>query len=132
MDFTPFSTTITTSFIPGSSLPSRLLASIATSGCLDEISNAPGSVLHYINNTGLVQDGKTRTALFFAIYQTERYGPQNGFRLCLVNEGFNVQGNVEAVHAMAAAPIEQGAAEYVVLGEARLPILDNAVGGFEN
>jgi hypothetical protein len=104
-----------------SPLPITNLAEIATSGALDEISNAPGQIRLQIKREGLVKDGITHKAVFFLIYQTTRYGPQNGFRLCLVHEGFRVgdlekeDGDMEAL-SKAEEKIEQGAMEFIRLG----------------
>lgn len=103
-------------------IASTYLVELATSGALDEISNAPDSIRSYIRNQGLVQNGVTRKSLFFVIYQTGRYGPQNGFRLCLVHEGFGVGQEdktfVELEYSLdeAEEPIAQGAMEFVRLG----------------
>ena len=34
--------------------------------------------------------------MLFFIYQTARHGPQNGFRLCFVKEGFRIASAVKA------------------------------------
>jgi hypothetical protein len=119
------------SFSHDALIPSAYLVEIATSGALDEISNAPGSVRQYIRSQGLIQDGVTHKGLFFAIYQTGRHGPQNGFRLCIVHEGFevgeedkNTRGRGDAVRK-AEEPIMQGAIEFVRLGPDRG--IDNSV-----
>ncbi|KFY38140.1 hypothetical protein V494_04502 [Pseudogymnoascus sp. VKM F-4513 (FW-928)] len=105
------------------------LIELATSGALDEISNNPGSVRHYIRSHGVVRDGVTNKALFFVIYQTGRYGPQNGFRLCLVHEGFEIRDENEArdqrdVVDDAEMPVGQGVMEIIRLGVPPPPIED--------
>ena len=116
-------------------IPVDLLLQLATSGALDEISNMHNAVRRHIQSRGLVKNGRTRRALFFAIYQTGRYGPQNGFRLCLVNEGFEIVDahvaigewspeKIEDDVTAAEEPIAQGTMEFMVLGEARPPIQD--------
>ena len=66
--------------------------------------------------------GFTRCAVLFVIYQTDRHGPQNGFRICLVQEGFaigvgeGVETKGAAIQA-AEAEVGQGAVEWVVLGQ---------------
>ena len=91
------------------------LLTIARSGALDEISNG-GGVEHYIRNFGMVRDGKTNKALLFFIYQTGRYGPQNGFRLCLVQEGFEVDASDAATQfQQVEADVGLAAEEVVIL-----------------
>ncbi|MCJ1329644.1 hypothetical protein MMC10_006324 [Thelotrema lepadinum] len=125
------------SFTDGAPVPAPFFLQLATAGALDEISNVYNGVRHYIRSRGLVKHGRTQRALFFAIYQTERYGPQNGFRLCLVNEGFEIgdapvqigeisPGQIEDDVTAAEKPIAQGTMEFIVLGEARSPIEDPA------
>lgn len=65
---------------------------LAHAGPLDETSNYPGSVRHYIygfGNRNRADNTLVRAMLFF-IYQTARHGPQNGFRLCVVQSGFHI------------------------------------------
>lgn len=108
---------------------SAYLTELALSGALDEISNGPGSVRHHIRNHGVVRSRITRKAMLFVIYQTGRYGPQNGFRLCLVHEGFDVRvgdefgGQRDAVDD-AEMPVAQGATEIIRLGVPPPPIAD--------
>lgn len=106
-------------------LASAHLVELATSGALDEISNSPGAVRDYIRNRGLVKDGNTNRALLFVVYQTERHGPQNGFRLCLVHEGFAVdEGAAEEVVGKVESVVGQGAMEYIRLGSPRPAVVD--------
>ena len=72
------------------------VAQIALSAALDEISNAEGQITTYVQNRGLVRDGTTRKALLFVLYQTGKHGPQNGYRLVLVEEGAKAS-NVESL-----------------------------------
>ncbi|OTA87949.1 hypothetical protein M434DRAFT_35090 [Hypoxylon sp. CO27-5] len=62
-------------------------------------------------------------AFYFWIYQTGRHGPQNGFRLCLVNRGYHI-GPDEQSHPdkeddidLLEKPIPQGHIELAILGE---------------
>ncbi|OBT65385.1 hypothetical protein VE03_06079 [Pseudogymnoascus sp. 23342-1-I1] len=108
---------------------SAYLTELALSGSLDEISNSPGSVCHHIRNHGVVLGGVTRKAVFFVIYQTGRYGPQNGFRLCLVHEGFEIgdgdkSGEQRDAVDDAEMPVAQGAMEIIRLGVPPPPIAD--------
>lgn len=111
-----------------SSPSASFLLQLANSAALDEISNVQGCPSHYIRNRGLVHSstGKTQRALLFVVYQTGRHGPQNGFRLCLVNEGFQIghrealstqQVNTQALEVLE-GEIVQDAMEYIVLGGA--------------
>ncbi|KAL9609604.1 MAG: hypothetical protein Q9167_005647 [Letrouitia subvulpina] len=71
-------------------LSPAVLQQIADAGVLDEISNFPGAVRHHIywhSNRNNADNTLLKPMLFF-IYQTTRHGPQNGFRLCLVQKGF--------------------------------------------
>lgn len=73
-------------------LSPAILQQIAHGGALDEVSNHPGSVRHYIywfGNRDKADNTIIMPMLFF-IYQTSRHGPQNGFRLCLVHSGFRI------------------------------------------
>jgi len=112
-----------------SPLPGSFLRHIALAGPLDEICNHPGSVRHYIFSRG-DRDRKTnklQNELFFFVYQTGRYGPQNGFRLVLVHRGYRIAsatkegGELEMEEDEIDAlerEIPQGHAEVVVLGSA--------------
>ena len=65
------------------------LKHLANTGALDEISNILDGedIESKVKMSGLTRDGKAKRAVLFVIYQTECYGPQNGFRLALVEEG---------------------------------------------
>ncbi|OBT77699.1 hypothetical protein VF21_03744 [Pseudogymnoascus sp. 05NY08] len=109
--------------------PATYLTELALSSALDEISNSPGSVRHHISSHGLVRSGVIRKAMFFVIYQTGRYGPQNGFRLCLVHEGFEIRdenksGEQKDAIDDAEMPVVQGATEIIRLGVPPPPIED--------
>lgn len=86
---------------------------LACSGALDEISNSENgeAIERYIRGKGLVREGKTCRAVLFVIYQTTRFGPQNGFRLALILEGVTP----ENVREQLKGAVEQDAAEYVVV-----------------
>ena len=117
-----------TNFATGSTPSTSFLLQLASSGALNEISNVSGAPRDFIRGQGLVDEAtnKTQRALLFAIYQTGTHGPQNGFRLCLVKEGFEVgsvggnlgeEVNRQALEA-AEAEITHGAMEWIVLGAA--------------
>ncbi|TAQ87667.1 hypothetical protein B7494_g4026 [Chlorociboria aeruginascens] len=112
-------------FSHSSPLLTSHLLEIPNSGALNEISNDGDAVNRHIRGSGLVKNGVTRRALFFVIYQTGRHGPQNGFRLCLVHEGFrigdeNEEGVVKEELERASDRIEQGAMEFISLGTPKL------------
>ena len=96
----------------------RLWLSLARSGALDEISNAADAVKEFIGGRGLVQEGSTMTnrAIVFVIYQTGSLGPQNGFRFCLVHEGFDLELGAEDI-LRANQAIGYGAMEFIELGQ---------------
>ncbi|KAI8944946.1 hypothetical protein F4801DRAFT_598688 [Xylaria longipes] len=73
-------------------LPHTFIQQIATPGPLDENSNAHGAVRRYIFWSGLRDPvtGKLQKPIPFLVYQTTRHGPQSGFRLSLVREGFHI------------------------------------------
>lgn len=79
---------------PSSNPPSSctLLQQLANADALDQISNYPGAVRHHIYGHGKrnKSDNTLRMGMLFFIYQTTRHGPQNGFRLCVVNSGFHI------------------------------------------
>jgi hypothetical protein len=112
-------------FTNTASIPSAMIRELANSGALDEISNIPGSVRHHIFHHSIrdKKSGKTQKPLLFAIYQTGRYGPQNGYRLCLVHAGYYIasaergNGDAEDEIDIAEKDIPQGHEEMVVLGE---------------
>ena len=88
---------------------------LARSGALDEISNAPGAVEEFIRGRGLVRERRVNRPLVFVVYQTGTLGPQNGFRLCLVHEGFDLERTEDM--EVAASRIDQTTLAMVVLGE---------------
>ena len=61
---------------------------------------------------GLVKDGVTQKAVLFIIYQTGRYGPQNGFRVALVLEGARVDEARERLKGV----VEENAEDFTVIG----------------
>ncbi|KAF7547578.1 hypothetical protein G7Z17_g7627 [Cylindrodendrum hubeiense] len=106
-------------------LPISMLRQIALAGSLDEISNIPDAVRHHIFWHGM-RDKTTNNllkAMFFFVYETSRYGPQNGFRLCLVHEGyhiatdFRIEGSQEDDIDRLEKTIPPGHMEVVVLGQ---------------
>ncbi|KAK3323839.1 hypothetical protein B0T19DRAFT_214441 [Cercophora scortea] len=110
---------------PTSPLPETFLHQLAHSGAFDEICNAPGSVRHHIYWHGK-RDRETNKlfhAMLFFIYQTGRHGPQNGYRLCLVHEGFHIpsptkeEGEPEDEIDRLEKEIPQDHREVVILGE---------------
>lgn len=110
-------------------LPNILVRELATSGVLDEISNHPGAVRNFIFHHGVCdkKTGKLQKSLFFAIYQTGRHGPQNGYRLCLVHKGFHIASatkhddDAEDDIDRAEKPLrDNGHEEMIILGQADL------------
>ncbi|KAK3688186.1 hypothetical protein B0T22DRAFT_479454 [Podospora appendiculata] len=106
-------------------LPPTFLHQLVHSGAFDEISNHRGSVRHHIFWHGK-RDRPTNTlfkAMLFFVYQTGRHGPQNGYRLCLVHQGFHIasptkdEGEPEDEIDRLEKDIPQGHMEVVVLGE---------------
>jgi len=98
---------------------------LSSSGAFDQISNHPGAVRHHIFHRSLrdKKTGKTQQPLLFAIYQTGKHGPQNGYRLCLVHRGYYIasaeknnrepRDDIDNVEE----EIPQGHEEMVILGE---------------
>jgi hypothetical protein len=107
-----------------------LIRELANAGTLDEISNGAGSVRRYIFHFGMrdMNTGRTQKALLFAIYQTGRHGPQNGYRLCLVHQGLHIaapdkkEGEPEDELDLLEKDIPQGHEEIVILGEDMFPL----------
>ncbi|KAK0729663.1 hypothetical protein B0H67DRAFT_638255 [Lasiosphaeris hirsuta] len=121
---------------PTAPLAASVLDEIANGGALNEISNSPGAVRRFIFHNGLRDEatGKLGRPLIFSIYQTGRYGPQNGFRLVFVHQGFLItgatksQGDAEDVIDSVESVIPQGHMEVVILGEAP-PRIEDPVDG---
>jgi hypothetical protein len=96
---------------------------IAKAGILNEISNHPGAVRHHIYQHGVRNkvNNTLRKPMLFFIYQTTRHGPQNGFRLCLVQSGFHIvsatnsEDNLEVDIDRVGKEIPQGHMEVVFL-----------------
>lgn len=107
-------------------LPPAVLQQIATAGPLDEISNVADSVRSHIFWHGLRHKvtGKLQKSMLFFVYQTTRHGPQNGFRFCLVREGFYIaseskaDGDPDDDIDRLERVIPQGHMEVVVMGDA--------------
>ncbi len=99
-------------------MDSASLRLLANSGALDEISNSEdGSAIERRikmpgSQGGHVKDGVTQKSVLFIIYQTEKHGPQNGFRVALVLEGARVEDARERLKGV----LQQGAEEFVVVG----------------
>lgn len=101
------------------------IRALANGGALDEISNSAGSVRFHLFHHGLRDKttGVLQKSMLFAIYQTGRHGPQNGYRLCLVHEGYRVtsptkdEGEAEDEIDALEKEIPQGHEEIVILGE---------------
>jgi len=108
------------------SLPPAILRQIAIAGAVDEISNIPDAVRSHIFWHGKRHEvtGKLEAPMLFCVYQTTRHGPQNGFRLCLVHQGFYIaseaksEGDPEDDNDRLEAFIPEGHMEVVVLGAA--------------
>ena len=105
-------------------LPPAVIEQIMSSGILDEISNYPGAVRHHIYwfSDRNKAENTLRKPMMFFIYQTTRYGPQNGFRLCLVHAGFHIdsamkpEDGLEDDIDLLEKEIPQGHMEVAILG----------------
>jgi len=86
---------------------------LAWSGALDEISNAEEGmgIELAVKRVGVVREGKIQRAVLFVVYQTRRYGPQNGLRLALVKEGVRVEDARENLKGF----VEHGLEEFVIV-----------------
>lgn len=90
-----------------------------------EIPNGRDSVRHHIYNFSRRQKdtGKTDVTMIFAVYQSGRHGPQNGYRFCLVHSGYYIasperkEGAPEDEIDLLEKDIPQGHEEMVILGE---------------
>jgi len=112
-------------------LPRRMFWCFINAHTVDEIPNYPGSVRQYIFNHAMRPDkkrtpGKTEQDIVFCIYQRGRYGPQNGYRFCVVHEGYYIgarekkEGEPEDDIDKLEKDIPQDHEEMVVLGEPTL------------
>ncbi|KAI0199527.1 hypothetical protein F4808DRAFT_432725 [Astrocystis sublimbata] len=105
-------------------LPTPMLREMANSGAFHEIANHPNTVRHHIYYFSMrhKKTGKTQKSIVFAIYQTSRHGPQNGYRLCLVHQGYFIaaperkEGDPEDEIDKLEKDIPQGHEEMVILG----------------
>ncbi|KAK8078811.1 hypothetical protein PG994_002618 [Apiospora phragmitis] len=105
-------------------LPTPMLRELANSSAFDEISNYPNGVRHHIFNHANRnrETGKTQRSIVFAIYQTERHGPQNGYRLCLVHQGYYIaspekkEAEPDDEIDKLERPIPKGHEEMVIIG----------------
>ncbi|KAG7004492.1 hypothetical protein G7Y79_00025g057780 [Physcia stellaris] len=102
---------------------SAILQQLANSGTLPEISKASGAVRHHIywHGSRNPSNNRLRKSMLFLVYQTTRHGPQNGFRLVLVREGFRITLGEEGVDEedeveRLEREIPMGCVEVVVLG----------------
>ncbi len=84
---------------------------LALSGALDEISNSEQgeAIARYV--AAKERNGSTYWAVLFVVYQTGRHGPQNGFRLALVEEG----ATKERAREQLKDKIEQDVADFVIV-----------------
>lgn len=109
-------------------LPRHMFWSFINSHDFHEISNHPGAVRHHIFNQVMLNNkkkkpGKAEQSIAFCIYQRGRYGPQNGYRFCVVHKGYPVgpkekkEGDPEDDIDRLEKDIPQGHEEMVVLGE---------------
>ncbi|RMJ14918.1 hypothetical protein CDV36_005425 [Fusarium kuroshium] len=111
---------------PQTPLPPSVLHQLALGSPLNEISNYPGGVRHFIfwHGDRNKKTNKLERSMLFFVYQTGRVGPQNGFRLCLIHQGFHIasatkgEGEAEDDLDRLERDIPQGHMEVVVLGEA--------------
>ena len=133
----PISTYVLT---PTTYLPASVIDEIATDGAFDEIPNHPDNVRSYIYNSRYrdKETNKLWRGLLFVVYQRGRYGPQNGFRLVFVHDGYFIAGKSrehrggddgeeggdgdrekeEDEIALVERDIPQGHVEVVILGKA--------------
>ncbi|RSL56959.1 hypothetical protein CEP54_008534 [Fusarium duplospermum] len=113
-------------------LPPSVLQQLALGSPLDEISNHPGGIRHHVFWHGgrNKKTNKLERSMLFFVYQTGRVGPHNGFRLCLVHQGFHIasatkgEGEAEDDIDRLEREIPQGHMEVVVLGEAPVYVDD--------
>ncbi|KAI2606452.1 uncharacterized protein GGS25DRAFT_524118 [Hypoxylon fragiforme] len=113
-----------------------MLQEVAEAAPLDQVSNSPGSVRWHICHRGQIhkETNTLKHTLLFLIYQTTRHGPQNGFRLCCVHEGYSVGGEGEGEGEgeddidILEKPIPQGHMELAILGSPRNPDSDSDAG----
>lgn len=116
-------------------IPASILPHIASTGVLNEISNHPGAVRHHIYHHGILRQKRktSRQPLLFFVYQTARYGPQNGFRLCIVHADYVITSDIKPEDDAEddidrlEAPIPQGHMEVVVLGRGLREFIENGV-----
>lgn len=112
-------------------LPRHMFWSLVNAHEFDEIPNYPGDVRKYIFNHALRDTkkkapGPAEQSIIFCVYQRGRYGPQNGYRFCVVHEGYYVgpaekkEGDPEDDIDRLEKDIPQGHEEMVILGEPTL------------
>ncbi len=89
------------------------LKELAHSETLAEISHIDNGagIETAVLRAGTVKDGRTSKGVLFVIYQTGRFGPQDGFRVALVHEGVKVGDAKEQLRGN----VEEDAAEFVVV-----------------
>ncbi|KAF2826198.1 hypothetical protein CC86DRAFT_382270 [Ophiobolus disseminans] len=114
-----------------SPLPRSLFWSFINAHTVNEISNHPGAVRRHIFHSAMLdtkkkRPGKTEQDIHFCIFQTGRYGPQNGYRFVVVHKGYDIggpekkEGESEDDIDRLEREIPQGHEEMVVLGEPEL------------
>lgn len=117
-------------FTEGGSVSGEFIRQLVTTHCFDEIPNSPGTVRNFLWNQSPDPSKKKKKftgvaehSYMFCVYQTGRYGPQNGFRFVIVQRGYPIASATKAagtgedeIDALE-KPIPQGHMEIVVLGK---------------
>lgn len=119
-------------FTEGGSVSGEFIRQLVTTHYFDEIPNYPGAVRRFLWNKSPNPNNKKKTftgvaecSHMFSIYQSGRYGPQNGFRFVIVQKGYPItsatkpEGGATEDDEIDALekPIPQGHMEIVVLGK---------------
>ncbi|KAL8334562.1 hypothetical protein RB598_009032 [Gaeumannomyces tritici] len=115
-------------FTEGGSVSGELIRQLVNTHYFNEIST--GSVRHFLyhqspdpNKKKKKYTGVAEHAHMFAVYESGRYGPQNGFRFVIVQRGYPIASATKAEGAeedeidALEKPIPQGHMEIVVLGK---------------
>ncbi|KAL8366107.1 hypothetical protein RB595_004738 [Gaeumannomyces hyphopodioides] len=118
-------------FTEGGSVSGEFIRQLVTTHYFDEIPNFPGAVRGFLWNQSPDPNKKKKKftgvaeySYMFCVYQTGRYGPQNGFRFVIVQRGYPIASATKAagvteedeIDALE-KPIPQGHMEIVVLGK---------------